>query len=152
MATTPTTTITMILWQYPLWSMEFARRPIIAFTGAREHPADLGEPRIGLSLGPGRSSEGRGGFPLEEGVSPPAPMRLSTGLSTPPAPTNFESLHELRQGWGVKNRTSRGRDNSRGRSLRSAHELAHPQGDVAVDHIAQHAMRCRDQQHTVCSC
>ena len=66
-----------------------------------------------------------------------------------PAPT--ERAHELRQGWGVKTRTSTGRDNSRRRLLHSTHELAHPQTYIAVDHIAQHAMRCRDRQHTVVS-
>ena len=50
-----------------------------------------------------------------EGLSPPAPMLLSTSLSTaPPAPTTLENAKKLRQGVGVKNRTSRGMDNSRG--------------------------------------
>ena len=44
------------------------RRPI-SFTGAREHPAGLGEVWIGVSLVSGRSSEGSGGLPLGGPVS-----------------------------------------------------------------------------------
>ena len=50
-----------------------------------------------------------------EGLSPPAPMLPSTSLSTtPPAPTMFESAHELRQGWGSKTAPAGGRTTAGG--------------------------------------
>ena len=52
----------------------------------------------------------------------------------PRAAAQFESAYEGGHGWGVERRASWGRDNSRGRPLRSTHELTHPQSDVAVNH------------------
>ena len=104
---------------------------------------------LALPLDPGDPAREGVAFRLED-LSPPAPMLPSTSMSTSPPPRQKSGVRtNLSTGGGTKNRTSRGVDHSRGRLLRSAHELAHSQADVTVNHLAHHILRFRVRQHTV---
>ena len=86
---------------------EFAWRPV-TLTSAREHPAGLGETRIGFALGRRRSSEGSGGGPCGRSVSAATDAAEHELKHLPPNPENIGSEPDLRQGGRSKPVTTGG--------------------------------------------